>query len=82
MSLWNTIKELFTGPRIQAQFEQLLLEEEARKNAEAPVVVEPVKEETVATKKKPAAKPAAAKPAKGAKAAAKPAEKTKAKKKK
>ena len=76
MSFWNAIKELFTGPRIQTQFEQLLLEEEARK-----VTEEPQKEEVVAKAKKPAAKPAA-KPAKGAKAAAKPADKTKAKKKK
>lgn len=77
MSFWDTIKELFRGPGIKTQFEQLVLEEEARAQ-QAP---EPVKEEEMAKAKKPAAKPAA-KPAKGAKAAPKPAEKPKAKKKK
>ena len=90
MSFWNDLKQLFFGKPLSVQFEQLLIEDEARKNREAlatqavDVVAENVKEKIVAKAKKPAAAKPAAKPAakaaaKPAKAAAKPAAKGKKK---
>jgi hypothetical protein len=35
MSLWNDLKQLFFGKPLSVQFEQILLEEEARKQNEA-----------------------------------------------
>lgn len=71
MSFWNDLKAMFFGEPLKAQFIELLEKEEAQP--------EPVKEEPMAAKKKPAAKPAD-KGQKKATPAAKPAAKPKKKK--
>lgn len=86
MSFWKALKETFFGRPLSVQFEQLLVEDEARKQQDAlnhvpvEVLVDIVKEEIVAKKKttaKPAAKSAPAN--KNTKPAAKPAAKGKKK---
>lgn len=85
MTFWETLKQTLFGKSLRVQFEDLLVQEEARKQKEAiqttatEAVEEVVKDIVVAKKTKPAAKPAAkpAKPAKNAKPAAKPAGKKK-----
>lgn len=82
MSFWKALKETFFGRPLSVQFEQLLVEDEARKQQDAlnhvpvEVLVDIVKEEIVA-KKKTTAKPAPAN--KNTKPAAKPAAKGKKK---
>jgi hypothetical protein len=86
MSFWKNLKETFFGAPLRTQFEQLLVEEEARNQGIAPEAeTKPVKKEKPVAKAKkpaaakPAAKPAAKAAAKPAKAAAKPAAKGKKK---
>lgn len=84
MSIWESLKQLFFGKPLSVQFEQLLIEDEARKQQDAlnqvpsKVLAEIVGEKKVA-KKKTAAKPAAKPAAKNTKPAAKPAPKGKKK---
>lgn len=54
LTFWNKLKQLFTGKSLSAQFEEILLKDEA--HSAQVVDVETVKEEPVA-KKKTVAKP-------------------------
>lgn len=79
MSIWNKIKEWFTGPTLKVQFEQLLEKEEVKEViAEIKEEVVEAKEEIVEVVKKKITKATTAKPAK-TKAAVKPAAKGKKK---